>query len=61
MKKITIKEYLKREFDEGSAPTERTIRNWCEDQTINAKKIGGKWYILMEEAKINPMAARVLA
>lgn len=61
MKKITINEYRQREFAEGSAPTERTVRNWCQDQEIPAKKLGGKWYILVEEKKVNPLVAKVLA
>ncbi|WP_245583355.1 helix-turn-helix domain-containing protein [Oceanospirillum beijerinckii] len=43
-KLMSIEEWRKRRFL-GEAPAPVTVRKWCANGEIPAKKIGGNWYI----------------
>ena len=61
MRKITVKSYINRFFVGEDKPTERTVRNWIVRGDIPGVKIGGKWYIdLDQETTGNELADTIL-
>jgi len=44
---ISLKEWQAQRFA-GKGPTLCTIRRWCQDGHLPAKKIGNQWYIDLE-------------
>ncbi len=63
MKLITIDNWRNKEFDQGSAPAELTVRRWLRDEKLPGKKIGGTWYIDLHkwQADGNDLVESVLA
>lgn len=45
MKLITIAEYKRRQFAEGSAPHDSTIRRWIANGELPGRIIGGTYYV----------------
>lgn len=45
MKLIRIEEFANRYFDAACKPTLRTIRYWCEQGELPARRIGKPWYV----------------
>jgi hypothetical protein len=33
----------------GTPPAETTVKRWCRDGVIPAKRIGGKWFVMVAE------------
>lgn len=63
MKKVTIKNWINREFERGSEPDERTVRRWCSTGVLPAVQIGKTWYIYQDLADTstgNDLADKVL-
>lgn len=48
---MSSREYRIKYFSEESRPTEITIRNWIRNNEIEGRKIGGKYYVLLNEDK----------
>ncbi|SDO71024.1 Excisionase-like protein [Halomonas shengliensis] len=47
----------------GTPPAMSTIRKWCREGTVPAKRIGGVWYIDLDAEKLmtgNELADQVL-
>jgi hypothetical protein len=42
---IDAHEFRERYFSDRSRPSARTVTNWCAQQKLPARKIGGEWYI----------------
>lgn len=49
MRKMSIDEYLEREFTEGSRPTRRTVVNWIKTGVIEGVELGGKFWVYEPE------------
>lgn len=45
MKLIRIDEFAERYFDESCRPDPRTVRYWCENGHLPARRIGKPWYV----------------
>lgn len=45
MKLIRIDEFAARYFDESCRPDPRTVRYWCENGHLPARRIGKPWYV----------------
>lgn len=45
MKLIRIEEFANRYFDAACKPTLRTVRYWCEQGELPARRIGKPWYV----------------
>lgn len=59
--KITVKEWLDREFPPGSSrPTPRTVTRMIKRGELKAKKFGRKWYILTEVTTGNAECDEIL-
>lgn len=48
---MSSREYRNKYFSEESKPTEITIRNWIKNNEIEGRKLGGKYYVLINEKK----------
>lgn len=73
-KRVTITAFLRDYFEEGSAPTRRTVLNWIRDGIIQGEQIGkpgkdgkrgGQWYVFPDsfnQAKpVDPKRASLIA
>lgn len=62
-KLISIQGYIDKTFDPMGAPSPHTVRRWCVEGKIIAKKIGGIWFIVQQEEKdsTNDLVNKVLA
>lgn len=64
MKLISIQGYIDSKFDPNGAPSPITVRRWCAKGEVPAQKIGGTWYIKIQdkiETTGNPLVDKVLA
>jgi len=48
-KLMKISEFQKTFFSAGSAPSRNTIKKWFRDGTINGKKLGKIYYVIVDE------------
>ena len=48
---ISSREFRDKYFSEDSKPTEITIRNWIRNNEIEGRKLGGKYFVLIDENK----------
>lgn len=49
-RKMSIEEYLDREFTEESRPTRKTVVNWIKKGTVEGVELGGKFWVYEEAA-----------
>jgi len=45
MKLLRIEEFSQRYFDDTCRPALRTVRYWCEQGSLPARRIGKPWYV----------------
>lgn len=58
-----IEEYREAFFTEKSMPSINTLRRWIKSGELKGKKIGGKYFVAIEEEKKltgNPLVDRIL-
>lgn len=48
---MTAKQYREENFAEGSRPDIATIRGWIKRGELPGKKIGGTYYVLVEDVE----------
>ena len=53
---MSSREFRNKYFSEESRPTEMTIRNWIRNNKIEGRKIGGMYYVLINEEKTTTQA-----
>lgn len=46
---MSSREFRDKYFSAESKPTEMTIRNWIRNKQIEGRKLGGKYYVLINE------------
>lgn len=46
---MSSREYRIKYFSDESRPTEITIRNWIKRKEIEGRKLGGKYYVLIDK------------
>ena len=64
MRLISINEFVDTYFSQQSRPSTRAVRNWCRDDKLPAKQIGGQWFIDAEAFEADDdadMMQRILA
>lgn len=59
-RKMSIEQYLDREFTLESRPTPKTVRNWLEKGVIDGVKLGGNWYVYETVTEADRLVERVL-
>lgn len=47
-KLMTINDWRQNRFS-GKPPAESTVKRWAKEGSIPAKKIGGKWFVMVSE------------
>ncbi len=47
--KVTIKNWIEKEFAPGSRPSANTVRRWCINGDIPSCKIGNIWYVVEDD------------
>ena len=51
---MSISQFRKAFFQEGSAPDPRTVRSWVEAGTLPGRSIGGSYYVDVEAFEATP-------
>ncbi|GLQ31619.1 hypothetical protein GCM10007876_20980 [Litoribrevibacter albus] len=59
-RKMSIEEYLDQEFTENSRPTPRTVVNWIQSGAVPGTKVGGTWFVYVQETASDRLVNRVL-
>lgn len=59
-RKMSIEQYLEREFTPESRPTQKTIVNWIKNGHVDGVKFGGKWWVYETLTEADRMVERVL-
>lgn len=60
MKRQTITQYIRANFEPGSEPSRATVIRWLESGQLNGVKIGGKWYVSGENVSDDHGLAELL-
>jgi hypothetical protein len=42
---MTPQQWAEKYFDEGSRPSEVTLRRWLNEGRVPGRKVGGTWYV----------------
>lgn len=42
---MTPQKWVEKYFDDGSRPSEMTVRRWLSTEKLPGRKIGGTWYV----------------
>jgi hypothetical protein len=42
---MTPQQWAEKYFDEGSRPSEVTLRRWLNEGKVPGRKVGGTWYV----------------
>ena len=59
-KKMSISQYIEREFTPGSEPARKTVLNWIKDGAIEGIEIGGKYYVYEDNSDAQFLINKVL-
>ena len=59
-RKMSIEQYLEREFTPESRPTQKTIVNGIKNGQVDGVKFGGKWWVYETLPEADRMVERVL-
>lgn len=50
--KVTLDQWIKKEFAPGSRPHINTVRRWCVNGDVPACKIGNNWYVVEDDQEV---------
>jgi len=59
-RKMSIDQYLEREFTPEARPTQKTVINWIKSGKLDGVKFVGKWYVYETLTEADLMVERVL-
>lgn len=59
-RKMSIEQYLEREFTPESRPTQKTVKNWINKGVVDGVKFGGRYWVYETVTEADRMVERVL-
>ncbi len=59
-RKMTIDEYVEREFTPSSKPCRRTVVNWIKKGILPGTEFGGKYWVYEQNTEADALVDRVL-